>query len=265
MILPLPPAPPVPPCSISLSGPYHAFELNDLPRRRADPGAGARESLNLIGGNELMRSGPIRLAVCISGGGTTLRNLLERIAAGGLGAEVAVVIASRPGIGGIAIAEGAGIPAPVISKKGKTVEAFSDEVFAAIRAAGSELVVLGGFLSLLRIPEDFEGRVINIHPSLIPAFCGAGMHGGEVHRAVLERGAKLSGCTVHFADNAYDAGPIILQRAVPVLDDDTPESLAARVFAEECEALPEAIRLFAEGRLRIEGSRVRVASEGPNP
>lgn len=207
-----------------------------------------------------MRSGPIRLAVCISGGGTTLRNLLERIAAGGLDAKVALVIASRPGIGGIAIAEGAGVPVAVVTRKGRTVESFSDEVFSAIRGADAELVVLGGFLSLLRIPEDFEGRVINIHPSLIPAFCGAGMHGEGVHSAALERGVKLSGCTVHFADNAYDAGPIILQRAVPVLDDDTPASLAARVFAEECEALPEAIRLFAEGRLQVEGARVRVSS-----
>jgi phosphoribosylglycinamide formyltransferase-1 len=120
------------------------------------------------------------------------------------------------------------------------------------------LVCLAGFLQLISIPEDFQGRVMNIHPALIPAFCGKGFYGHHVHEAVLAYGVKITGCTVHFCDNQYDHGPIILQRAVPVLDDDTPDSLAARVFQQECEAYPEAIRLFAEGRLRIEGRRVRI-------
>jgi folate-dependent phosphoribosylglycinamide formyltransferase PurN len=115
-------------------------------------------------------------------------------------------------------------------------------------------------LQLIQIPDDFLGRVMNIHPALIPAFCGKGFYGHHVHEAVLAYGAKITGCTVHFADNQYDHGPIILQRAVPVLDDDTPGSLAERVFAQECEAYPEAIRLFAAGRLRIQGRRVRVVS-----
>ncbi len=110
----------------------------------------------------------------------------------------------------------------------------------------------------MHIPDDFLQRVLNIHPALIPAFCGKGFHGLAVHRAALEMGVKVSGCTVHFADNEYDRGPIVAQRVVPVLDEDTPESLAARVFAAECEAYPEVIRWFAQGRLRIEGRRVRV-------
>jgi phosphoribosylglycinamide formyltransferase 1 len=110
---------------------------------------------------------------------------------------------------------------------------------------------------LLDVPEDFRGRVMNVHPSLIPAFCGKGYYGHHVHEAVLAYGAKVSGCTVHFADNEYDHGPIIVQRPVPVRDEDTPATLAARVFEQECEAYPEAVRLFAEGRLRIEGRIVR--------
>src|SRR5207245_9770922 len=122
-------------------------------------------------------------------------------------------------------------------------------------------VCMAGFMQLSTIPDDFMGRVMNIHPALIPAFCGKGMYGEHVHEAVLGYGAKITGCTVHFADNQYDHGPIILQRAVPVMNDDTPQTLAARVFAQECEAYPEAIRLFAEGRLRIDGRRVRITGE----
>jgi len=119
-------------------------------------------------------------------------------------------------------------------------------------------VCLAGFLQLLTIPEDFAGRVMNIHPALIPAFCGKGFYGHRVHEAVLEAGVKVSGCTVHFADNLYDHGPVIVQRTVPVRDGDTAEVLAARVFEQECEAYPEAIRLFAEGRLQIVGRTVRL-------
>jgi folate-dependent phosphoribosylglycinamide formyltransferase PurN len=122
------------------------------------------------------------------------------------------------------------------------------------------LVCLAGFLQLLPVPEDFAGRVMNIHPALIPAFCGQGFYGHHVHEAALAYGVKVSGCTVHFADNVFDHGPIILQRAVPVLDGDTAETLAARVFDQECEAYPEAIRLFAEGRLHIDGRSVRIGS-----
>ena len=201
---------------------------------------------------------PIRLAVCVSGGGTTLQNLIDRIGAGTLSATVVQVIASKPGIGAIVRAEAAGIPVAVVTRKGKSLADFSAAVFDPIRRAGADLVILGGFLALIEIPDDYAGRVINIHPALIPAFCGQGFHGEAVHRAAIEAGVKVSGCTVHFADQTYDTGPIILQRTVPVLDDDTPDALASRVFAAECEALPEAIALFAAGRLRVEGRRVCV-------
>jgi len=138
---------------------------------------------------------------------------------------------------------------------------FSDTVFTSLRAAGVDLVILGGFLTRLEIPHDFTNRVMNIHPALIPAFSGHGMHGRRVHAAVLERGCTVSGCTVHFCDNEYDHGPIILQSLVPVVDDDTPESLAARVFEAECVAFPEAIRRYAAGRLRVVGNRVRSLPE----
>ena len=143
-------------------------------------------------------------------------------------------------------------------------EEFSRRIFDAVPAdAGPIWSAWRASCSSSQVPDDFLGRVMNIHPALIPAFCGKGYYGHHVHEAVLAYGVKVSGCTVHFADNEYDHGPIILQRAVPVLDDDTPDTLAARVFEQECEAYPEAIRLFAEGRLRIEGRRVKIMGERP--
>lgn len=202
---------------------------------------------------------PIRLAVLLSGGGTTLQNFLDRIAAGLLRAEIAVVVSSKADAFGVTRARQANIPAFVVERKlSSSREEFSERIFGHCRDAGVDLVCLAGFLQLLRIPDDFHNRVLNIHPALIPAFCGKGHHGLAVHRAALDRGVKVSGCTVHFADNEYDHGPIVAQRVVPVLDDDTPESLAARVFAAECEAYPQAIQLFAQGRLRIEGRCVRI-------
>jgi phosphoribosylglycinamide formyltransferase-1 len=204
---------------------------------------------------------PIRLAVLLSGGGTTLQNLLDRIAAGLLRAEIAVVVSNKPDAFGLTRAHQANLPAFVVERKSSASrEEFSDRIFAHCRDAGVDLVCLAGFLQLLHIPDDFANRVLNIHPALIPAFCGKGYHGLAVHRAALEMGVKVSGCTVHFADNEYDRGPIVSQRVVPVLDDDTPESLAARVFAAECEAYPQAIQWFAQGRLRVEGRRVKVLS-----
>ena len=184
---------------------------------------------------------PLRLAVLLSGSGRTLDNLLERIRDGRLAASVEVVVASRPDVRGVRIAEAAGLPVRVVSPRGRPLDAWSAEVFAACRDARADLVVLAGFLHLVRIADDFAGRVINIHPSLLPAFGGQGFHGMHVHRAVLERGCTVSGCTVHLVDDEYDHGRIVLQKTVPVLPDDTPESLAARVFAAECDALPEAI------------------------
>jgi phosphoribosylglycinamide formyltransferase 1 len=205
---------------------------------------------------------PIRLAVLLSGSGTTLQNLLDRIAAGMLAAEIACVVSNKADAFGLTRARQAGIPAFAVDRKAcVSREDFSARLLTHCREAEVDLVCLAGFLQLLHIPEEFRNRVLNIHPSLIPAFCGKGFHGLAVHRAALEMGVKVSGCTVHFADNEYDRGPIVSQRVVPVLDDDTPESLAARVFAAECEAYPEAIRWFAQGRLRIEGRRVKINAE----
>lgn len=201
----------------------------------------------------------LRLAVLLSGNGTTLQNLLDRSADGRLAAEVIAVVANRPDAYGLKRAEAAGVPAYVVDRRDHgTREDFSRAVFDLCRRHRADLVCLAGFLQLLVIPDDFHGRVLNIHPALIPAFCGKGFYGHHVHEAVLASGVRVSGCTVHFADNVYDHGPIVLQRVVEVRDDDTPDALAARVFAQECEAYPEAIRLFAEGRLRVEGRRVRI-------
>jgi phosphoribosylglycinamide formyltransferase-1 len=201
----------------------------------------------------------VRLAVLISGSGTTLQNFLDRIADGRLQAQVVHVIANRPDAFGLTRAVQAGIPASVVERRDcVSREEFSQRVFDLCRQAAADLVCMAGFLQLLHIPDDFQGRVLNIHPALIPAFCGKGYYGHHVHEAAQAYGVKVSGCTVHFADNQYDHGPIILQRTVPVLDDDTPDTLAARVFEQECEAYPEAIRLVAEGRLRTEGRKVRL-------
>ncbi|MGW8257365.1 MAG: phosphoribosylglycinamide formyltransferase [Thermoguttaceae bacterium] len=202
------------------------------------------------------------LAVLISGGGTTLKNLIERINDGRLRASIGLVISSNPLADGLRFAKEANIPALIVERKAfADQQAFSREIFSHCKAANVDLVVMGGFLKQLTIPEDFAYRVVNIHPALVPAFCGKGFYGRRVHEAVLDYGAKLSGCTVHFADNQYDHGPVILQKSVPVNDDDTPDTLAARVFQAECEAYPEAIQLIAERHVAIEGRRVRVIRE----
>jgi phosphoribosylglycinamide formyltransferase-1 len=201
---------------------------------------------------------PIRLGVLISGGGTTLTNFVRKIAEGRLDAEVAIVVASRENCAGIDRARQAGLRIEVVPRRRfASVEAFSEAVFNRLRDARVDLVTLAGFLSLVRVPDDFRYRVMNIHPALIPSFCGPGYYGRKVHEAALQRGVKVSGCTVHFADDEFDHGPIILQKCVPVLDGDTPETLAARVFEAECEAYPEAINLYAASRLEIDGRRVR--------
>jgi phosphoribosylglycinamide formyltransferase 1 len=212
------------------------------------------------GKSEKKMTSSVRLAVLLSGGGTTLQNLLDQIADGRLRAQVALVVSSRADAFGLTRAEQAGVPTAVVAPKSyASTEEFSRRIFDLCRQARVDLVCLAGFLQLIRIPDDFQTRVMNIHPSLIPAFCGKGFYGHRVHEAALAYGVKISGCTVHFADSVYDHGPIILQRAVPVFDDDTPDTLAARVFAEECQAYPEAIRLFADGKLHLEGRKVRIA------
>ena len=205
---------------------------------------------------------PIRIAVLVSGGGTTLQNFIDRIAHGRLHAEIALVISSNPKAVGVERARNARLPVEIIRREEfESVESFSHAIFGRCRDASAKLVTLAGFLKLLKIPADFAGHIMNIHPALLPAFGGKGMYGHHVHEAVLESGVRVSGCTVHLVDDHFDHGPIILQRIVPVLDDDSPDSLAARVFEQECEAYPEAIRLFATGRLEIVSGHVRIRSK----
>jgi formyltetrahydrofolate-dependent phosphoribosylglycinamide formyltransferase len=202
---------------------------------------------------------PVRLAVFLSGGGRTLVNLLEAIGRGELDAKVTAVVSDRDSVAGIDRATEAGLPVTVLVRREFASAAeWSDAAFAVCREAGADLVVLAGFLSLVVVPEDFGLRVLNIHPALIPAFCGKGFYGRRVHEAAIERGVRVSGCTVHLVDNQYDHGPIILQRTVPVASGDSPEELAARVFEAECEAYPEAIRLMVGGSLRLADGRLLI-------
>jgi phosphoribosylglycinamide formyltransferase-1 len=171
-----------------------------------------------------------------------MQNLYDQTQAGTLNAEVACVVASNSTCFGIERARELGLPVHVLPRKPfDDKHAFSDAVFDACREHAADLVCLAGFLSLLVIPNDYEGRVLNIHPSLLPSFGGKGMHGQHVHQAVIDHGCKVTGCTVHLADNTYDTGPIVVQKCCDVKDNDTAESLAKRVFALECAAYPEAI------------------------
>jgi phosphoribosylglycinamide formyltransferase-1 len=201
----------------------------------------------------------VRLGVLISGSGRTLQNFMDLAQAGRLKARVVKVVSSRPDAYGLERARAVGVPAVTVNRRHfDSIDEFSEAVTGELRAEQVELVAMAGFLSLYRYPPDYADRVLNIHPALLPSFGGKGFYGDRVHQAVLDYGCKVSGCTVHFASNQYDKGPIILQRTVPVLEDDDAHSLADRVYAMETEAYPEAINLYAEGRLRVEGRRVRV-------
>ena len=202
---------------------------------------------------------PLRIAVLISGGGRTLKNLIELAAEGRLPVDIRLVISSSAKAGGLEHAREAEIPTAVFARRAYASDQdYGAAVFAACRTAEVDYVVLAGFLKLIPVPTDFEGRVVNIHPSLIPSFCGHGMYGHHVHQAVLDYGAKITGCTVHFVDNEYDAGPIIWQQPAPVFEDDTADSLAERVFEVELEAYPHVLRLLAAGKLRLEGRKVTI-------
>ena len=201
----------------------------------------------------------LRIAVLLSGTGRSLENLQQEITAGRLHAGIAVVVSSKPEAYGLQRAKAHGLDAVAVPRREHAdLEAFNAAINAMLVPYDVDLVVLAGFLSLYQPLPELAGRVMNIHPALLPAFGGKGFYGDRVHQAVLDSGVKVSGCTVHFADSQYDHGLIILQTAVPVLDDDTVPSLAARVFAAECEAYPRAIQLFADDRLRLEGRRVRI-------
>jgi len=201
----------------------------------------------------------LRLGFLISGSGRTMMNIHELIKQKQLNAEIATVISSRSETAGVEKAKAAKLPLEIIRKKDfPDLDGFSKQIRKNLLAAKVDLVIQAGWLCLWKIPAEFENRVVNIHPALLPSFGGQGMWGHHVHEAVLKTGCKISGCTVHFCTNEYDKGPIIVQRTCPVMDDDNPDKLAARVFEQECIAYPEAIRLFAADKLVVKDSRVLI-------
>jgi formyltetrahydrofolate-dependent phosphoribosylglycinamide formyltransferase len=202
---------------------------------------------------------PLKIAVLLSGSGRTLQNFIDLRKRGELNIEIPVVIGSRPNLLGLQRAADANIPTAVIQRRNfSSLEECCSNIFNLCDQAKVDLVCLAGWLCLLHLPPRYQGRTMNIHPALLPAFGGKGMFGHHVHESVINHGCKVSGCTVHFVDSAYDTGPIIIQRPCPVLDDDTPDTLAARVFEQEMIAYPQAITLFAQNRLKIEGRKVRI-------
>lgn len=208
-----------------------------------------------------MSTEPVRIGVLASGGGSNMQAVMDAIDAGRINGRIVLVIGDRSGAFALERARKAGIETAVILPGDYSSRTeFSRALADRLRAAETELVLLAGFMFITtaELTDAFPGSMINIHPALIPSFCGPGFYGHHVHEAVLAYGVKISGCTVHFVELEADAGPIIVQRAVPVLEDDTPETLAARVLLEEHKALPEAVRLFCAGRLRIEGRIVRI-------
>lgn len=209
----------------------------------------------------------LRLGVLVSGGGSNLQSIIDHCNSGYLPAEVAIVISSKEGAYALERAKRHNISYAVVDpKKFPTKEAYEDELIKLLKSSNVGLVVLAGFLKVLspHFVNAFQDKIMNIHPSLIPAFCGEGFYGERVHKAVLDYGVKITGVTVHFVDEGTDTGPIILQRAVPVLDDDTPEILAQRVLKEEHKIYPEAIKLFAQGRLQIHGRKVKIVKGEEN-
>lgn len=206
----------------------------------------------------------VRIGVLISGGGTNLQALIDNIEKGLINGEIVVVISDKKGVYGLERARKHGIRAIEIDKRDYADKnVFMKAIIKELENHDVELVVLAGFLSILSqdFIERYRNRIMNIHPSLIPAFCGKGYYGQRVHKAVLEYGAKISGATVHFVDEGADTGPIILQEAVNVEEDDTPESLAARVLNVEHKLLPQAVKLYCEGKLIIEGRKVRIRAQ----
>lgn len=197
----------------------------------------------------------LNIAVLVSGNGSNLQVIIDAVEKGAINGQICVVISDRENAFAIQRAQKHGIQAVYISK-----EDLETELAVQLKRYEIDLVVLAGFLSIIpiAITKEYEGRMINIHPSLIPAFCGKGFYGEKVHRAVIEYGVKLSGATVHFVDEGTDSGPIILQQAVPVVDNDTAETLAARVLEVEHDLIVKAVALFCEGRLLLEGRKVRI-------
>lgn len=209
----------------------------------------------------------MKIAVFVSGGGTNLQAIMDWIQSDRLcKVEIVRVIASREGTFAEQRARNASIPVTVVSRKDyPTQEGYDQALLDTLCDDAVDLVVLAGFLSFLGpdFIRRYKNRIINIHPALLPAFCGKGMYGLKPHAAAIDAGVKVTGATVHFVDDAYDKGPIILQKPVLVRDDDTPEELQKRVMKEaEQVILPLAIRLFSEGAIHIEGNRTRISGQG---
>lgn len=202
----------------------------------------------------------MKAAVLLSGSGTTLENFLQLIEKGELDLPICCVVSSRKDAYGLVRARNRDIPTYVRPrKKYGDIPSYTEAVFEPVRKHGAELVLLAGFMVQISVPEDFRNRIMNVHPALIPAFCGKGLYGHFVHEAVIQSGVKVTGCTVHFVDDEYDHGPIIMQEPVRVEFDDTPDTLAEKVQAMERKIYPEAVRAFFEGRLEIIGNKVRIA------
>jgi len=205
-------------------------------------------------------SGRLKLGALISGGGTTFLNLHRKIEAGALDAEIACVISSRAKAPGLDKARELGYPARFLGRKRFDSDAaYSAAITDVLESHGVELIVLAGFLRKYLPGPRYRQRCINIHPSLLPSFGGQGYYGMRVHEAVWRRSCKISGCTVHLVTENYDEGPIIVQKAVPIDSRDSPEDIRRKVFALECEALPEAIQAFAENRVAFEQGRALLA------
>lgn len=181
---------------------------------------------------------------------------------GRIDGEVVLVVGVKEDAPALRRADSAGVNTVVLSPK-QLGDDYDDALLAALREHRINLICLAGYMRVLgrQIVDEFRNRILNIHPALIPAFCGSGMYGHHVHEAAIARGVKFSGCTVHFVDEDYDTGPIVLQSIVPVEDDDTPETLASRILPEEHKSYVRAIRLFAQGRLSVEGRKVRIRPE----
>ncbi|MEM2892450.1 MAG: phosphoribosylglycinamide formyltransferase [Thermoplasmata archaeon] len=202
----------------------------------------------------------IRIGVLASGGGTNLQAIIDACERGEIDGEVVVVITNVPDAYALERARKHGIDAFCFPHKGLTREQHEADIIECLEQHKVDLVCLAGYLRMLTplFINKYAGRLMNTHPALLPSFGGAGMHGLHVHEAVLNYGCKVSGCTIHFVTQEVDGGPIILQKAVPVLEDDTPETLQERVLKEEHKLYPRAIQLFAQGKLKIEGRRVRI-------
>lgn len=203
----------------------------------------------------------LRVGVLASGGGTDFQSIIDAVEGGKVDCEIAVLVTNKTDAYALKRAEGHGIPAVCIPHKGKSREEHEHELARAMDEHGVELVVLAGYIRMLTpwFVDRYMWKMINIHPALLPLFGGSGMHGLNVHRAVLDAGCKVSGCSVHFVTADVDGGPIIAQRCVPVLEGDSPESLAGRVLVEEHRLLPAVIQLFADGRIVVvDDKRVRV-------